>query len=34
MEHVKKILQNRWVFFLLIAFGLDIRIGMAALGQN
>jgi hypothetical protein len=34
METVRKILQNNWFFLVLIACGLDLRLGVASLGHN
>jgi hypothetical protein len=34
MEKIRQLLQNRWVFLVIVAFGLDLRIGAAMLGHN
>ena len=34
MEKINQMLQNRWVFLVIIALGLDLRMGAAVLGHN
>ena len=34
MENIRQTLQNRWGFFVIIALGLDLRMGAATLGHN
>jgi hypothetical protein len=34
MENIKQMLQNRWGFLIIIALGLDLRMGAAIFGHN
>ena len=34
MEKIRQLLQNRWIFLVIVALGLDMRMGAAMLGHN